>query len=385
MALIDKVTAPFLDVGGFDDDPERARALPAHFYHDPAIFEQERRAIFQRCWQYAGHVSQLGAPGDYLTCEIGGQNIVILRGSDDVIRGFFNVCMHRGHELLEGAGRIENVIVCPYHAWSYELDGRLRGAPNAANVSGFDRMGVCLTPVAVEILCGLILVNPDREALSFAAQTPGLEADIRRLAPDIDELTFAHRLNFDIGSNWKNVEDNFLESYHVPVAGDAHHGFLELIDYDTWRIEIHGIYQTQHAQARPGANGAYDIEGAAVMDHGMWWVWPNFLILRYPGDGNLMVWNQVPVAPGRNASELRILFPGSDPERASVGGNPLSRRDAPARGRRDPRERAKRPAVAGLSPGLLHDRLRAPRHQRARGPSFPQARDRRADRVERRR
>jgi len=311
--MIDQVTAPFLDVGGFDEDPERARALPAHFYHDPAIFEQERRAIFQRCWQYAGHVSQLAAPGDYLTCEIGGQNIVILRGRDDEIRGFFNVCMHRGHELLDGAGHIESAIVCPYHAWTYELDGQLRGAPNAANVPGFDRAGVCLTPVAVETLCGLILVNPEREAPSFASQTPGLEADIRRLAPDIDELTLAYQLNFDIESNWKNVEDNFLESYHVPVAGDAHRGFLELIDYDTWRIEIHGLYQTQHAQARSGANSAYNIEGAEVMDHGMWWVWPNFLILRYPGDGNLMVWNQIPVAPGRTLQTFDFYFQDSTP------------------------------------------------------------------------
>ncbi|MFP6743891.1 MAG: aromatic ring-hydroxylating dioxygenase subunit alpha [Alphaproteobacteria bacterium] len=297
-----------LGAGAFDADPKHSRALPARFYTEPEIFEQERQKIFRCTWQYVGHVSQVLASGDYFTCQVAGENLIVIRAQDGELRAFYNVCRHRCHHLLEGAGTIKKFIVCPYHAWTYAPDGRLVNAPNAENVSGFDVSQVRLAPVRLEISCNFVFINLDSEARPLTEQADGLDTDIRRLTPDLNELTFSHRLTFDIASNWKNVEDNFLESYHVPVAGDAHRNFIDLIDYETWKIEIHGIWQTQHAQARPESSAAYDISEADVLDHGMWWLWPNILILRYPGNGNLMVWNQAPVAVDRTLQTFDFYF-----------------------------------------------------------------------------
>jgi phenylpropionate dioxygenase-like ring-hydroxylating dioxygenase large terminal subunit len=122
---------------------EPIRALDASYYTDPAAFERDKRQILFRTWQYAGHVSQVEKPGDFFAFSICDQNLFTLRGADGVVRSFFNVCMHRAHRLVQDSGN-KRVLVCPYHAWTYELDGRLRKAPNDDKVPGFDRSKICL-------------------------------------------------------------------------------------------------------------------------------------------------------------------------------------------------------------------------------------------------
>ena len=101
-----------------DTDPARAHTLPARYYLDPEVFEREKSAIFYRHWHYIGHLSQLEKAGDYLTARIADEPVFVMRGEDGTLRGFYNVCRHRAHELLEGSGRVD-AIVCPYHAWTY--------------------------------------------------------------------------------------------------------------------------------------------------------------------------------------------------------------------------------------------------------------------------
>ena len=113
----------------FREDPSHSFTMPARYYHDAAVFDAEKAAIFYKNWHYAGHVSQVAEPGQFLTTKIHEQNVFVARGRDGVLRAFFNVCAHRGHELLEGTGK-KNVITCPYHAWSYGLDGKLRARPH---------------------------------------------------------------------------------------------------------------------------------------------------------------------------------------------------------------------------------------------------------------
>ena len=133
------------------EEPQHSYTLPSHLYLDENIYEQEKRKIFYNHWHYAGHISQLTKTGDYLTAGIADESIFVVRGQDDELRGFYNVCRHRAHQLLEGSGNTRN-IVCPYHAWSYALTGELRHARNSEKVPGFDKSEFCLQPVQVDTM-----------------------------------------------------------------------------------------------------------------------------------------------------------------------------------------------------------------------------------------
>ena len=114
------------------------RTLPYEWYADPAVLRLEQERIFRACWQYAGRVEQAAEPGAFFTCHAGDVPVVVVRGRDDELRGFVNVCRHRGHLIAEGEGRRET-LQCPYHAWTYDLEGSLRSAPRADREPGFDR------------------------------------------------------------------------------------------------------------------------------------------------------------------------------------------------------------------------------------------------------
>ena len=148
------------DVGA---EADRGYTLPARYYLDPEVYEQEKQAIFYKNWHCAAHASQLRQPGDYVTLRLGDESICVVRGGDGSLRGFFNVCKHRAHELLSGSGNTRS-IVCPYHAWVYALDGRLENARKTEQLPGFDKSAICLTEFQVEEMAGLVFVNLDPEA-----------------------------------------------------------------------------------------------------------------------------------------------------------------------------------------------------------------------------
>ena len=232
----------------FTADPKQSFTLPARYYTDAGIFEAEKPAIFYRTWHYAGHVSQVAEPGQFFTTRIHEQNVFVARGRDGELRAFFNVCAHRGHELLQGAGK-KNVITCPYHAWAYDFDGRLVNARNSENVAGFDKCDFSLKPVRVEVFCGLVLINLDPDARPFAEQMAGLEDEIRQYLPRVDELGFAQRDTYQVDANWKVLVDNFLECYH---CAPAHKDFVDLVDMESYRTITHKRYSSQCSAARRG-------------------------------------------------------------------------------------------------------------------------------------
>ena len=143
-------------------------ALEARDYTDPTVYDEEKRQIFTRTWQFACHASELASPGDYVAFEIFELPMFVVRDGDHSIRAFHNVCMHRAHLLVEGSGNAK-ALVCPYHSWTYELDGRLRRAPNQDKVPGFDPSAICLTAARIENFCGFVFVNLDPDAAPMAA------------------------------------------------------------------------------------------------------------------------------------------------------------------------------------------------------------------------
>ena len=285
---------------GFDPDPTRSMSLHADAYVEPRWHEIEQSEVFARSWQWVGHVESLRDPGSYVTMDIAGMPVALVRGQDGELRAFYNVCQHRAHELLSGLGRTDS-IVCGYHGWTYELTGRLARARRTADVAGFDPSSICLSEVQAEEFGGFVYVNLDPAAAPLAEQSEGLGAEIARWAPDVADLTHVRRFHYDIASNWKNVIDNFLECYHCHVA---HPDFVTLVEMDTYRVTTHGIYSSHMARAGYSANSAYDTSESAVKDLAVWWLWPNTCLMRYPGRGNFSVMQIVPAGPERTLETI---------------------------------------------------------------------------------
>ena len=299
---------------GFDPDPARSLSLRKEAYVDPAWYRADLDAILSRTWQWVCHVEKLRAPGSYVTTEIAGHPIAILRGKDGALRGFYNVCKHRAHQLLTGEGETSR-IMCPYHAWVYGLDGQLVRAPHTETLKDFALGDICLDSVQVEEFCGFIFVNLDPDAAPLAEQSGDLETEVRHWAPDIADLTFGRRLTYDIKSNWKNVVDNFLECYHCPTA---HKDFCTLVDMDTYKVTTHGIYSSHMADAGNGANSAYDVSNASVRTHAVWWLWPTTCLMRYPGRSSMIVLNIIPIGPDRTLETYDFFLETPEPTEAEV-------------------------------------------------------------------
>ena len=260
------------------------RALDARYYTDAEMFERERARIFHRTWQYAGHVSSLEKPGDYFTFEICGQNLFAIRDREGAVRVFHNVCMHRAHELLKGEGSAK-IIACPYHAWTYELDGRLRRAPNQSKVEGFDASKICLSEVRMEVFCGFIFVNLDPNAAPMADWFPNVEEELRSYVPQIDELKPVKVNEVEERCNWKVAVENYSECYHCALC---HPTFVKgVVDPDTYNIMPQGHCLRHTTVAANLDRLTYEIDPAAnenATKYSSWFLWPMFSFQVYPGN-----------------------------------------------------------------------------------------------------
>lgn len=284
--------------------------LPARFYTDPAIYEAEKTAIFYKSWWCAGHKSQLPKPGSYITTEIHEQGVVVTRDQDGLLRAFYNVCQHRGHELVKGAGEAR-IFTCPYHAWTYNLDGSLRTARLTKALPDFKACDFALKPVRVEEFCGFVFVNLDQDAISLKEQSGALEDEIRKYVPRIDDMVFAQRDDYVIKANWKVVIDNFLECYH---CHPAHRDFVDLVDMDSYRNIINGIYVSQISDApRTTTAKAYSFEkGDVDFGYAGWYLWPNLTLWVYPGEPNISALIMIPDGTDRTIEHLDWFLPTTE-------------------------------------------------------------------------
>jgi len=294
---------------GYDPDPFSSWSINTRCYQDPKFLQLDREQIFHRSWQFLCHESKLMEPGSYIAADVQGQSIFAARDNNGELRAFYNACKHRGHELVSGEGS-KPLIVCPYHAWCYNLDGSLKAARRSESLKNFDQSTIRLDQVRIEIFCHLVFVNLDTDAMPLADQSEGLASEIMSYAPDLPNLKFAHRLTYNINANWKSVVDNFLECYHCPVA---HKDFCTLVDMNTYKVKTHGIYSSHMAKAGTTDNKAYGVENATVIDHAVWFLWPNTTLMRYPGRGNFMVWRFVPTGPETTYEVFDFFFESDTP------------------------------------------------------------------------
>jgi phenylpropionate dioxygenase-like ring-hydroxylating dioxygenase large terminal subunit len=194
---------------------ERARAMPKSVYTSPDFVKLEERHIFAREWLCAGRAEALPDPGDYLTMTIAGEPVIVLRDRGGHIRAMSNVCRHRMSVLLEGRGNAK-LITCPYHAWTYNLDGRLRGAPAMTLNEGFCREDIALPGVRCEVWRGWIMVTLDPDAPPPSERLAKVDDLVGKYG--MENYVEDFRENFRWHTNWKVLAENFMESYHLPMC-----------------------------------------------------------------------------------------------------------------------------------------------------------------------
>ena len=244
--------------------------LEPNAYASPQMFEAERDRIFQTSWQLIGPVSRVSEPGEYVATEIAGLKVFVLRGRDGVLRGFRNVCRHRGARILEeGVGRC-GPLRCPYHNWAFNDRGELLNAPWFGDEPGFRKEDWPLIPISVRDWRGLLFVavEPDAE---LETQLGDLVAELKDEPIETYLPVREERLTFN--ANWKIYTDNFVEGYHIP---GIHPGFFAAIDFEQFKTTAHAGFIRMTAPPRDG-----------LFYRGKWlWMWPNWTLSLFSGGMN---------------------------------------------------------------------------------------------------
>jgi choline monooxygenase len=271
--------------------------LPWSWYSDPQLLQLEQERIFRRGWQYVGPLEHAARPGEYFTSRIGDVPVLVARGRDELLRAFLNVCRHRGAVLVEGRGRRET-LQCHYHAWTYDLEGRLRTAPRADREPGLDTDGICLLELPVEAWGPMVFVNPDVAAAPLAETLGPVPGHFAGGGIDLDGLRFYRRTDLEVACNWKIAVENYLECYHCAVA---HPGFSAVVDVrpDAYKLETYALASSQFGPTK-GEPGP--VEGQ------FHWLWPVTKVYALPGPQNLVAGPLVPLDAGRTAGWFDYFF-----------------------------------------------------------------------------
>ena len=260
---------------------QRQRAMDPHLYLDEDVFSREKDAIFAKTWQFACHESQIANAGGYVSFMVADQNLFNIRDGEGAIKTFYNVCAHRAHELVTGSGS-KKQLVCPYHAWSYYLDGSLRRAPGSERSPGFDASAICLTEVRTEVFLGFVFVNLDPDAPSMDEIYPGVRKSISEFLPTIERMQPIERIDFVAASNWKVIVENYNECYHCRVV---HPSFSAgVVKAATYNVIPSGASFRHVAEAADDANYDYDTATSPhAGEYSSFYLWPTFSFQIYPG------------------------------------------------------------------------------------------------------
>jgi choline monooxygenase len=288
---------------------ELIKTLPTSYYTDPAILEIEQKEIFAKSWQYVGTTDALAKPGDFITAELVGVPIVVSRSKDGV-HAMVNVCRHRFHEVASGCGNTR-AFKCPYHAWTYGLDGSLIGAPRSQQVDNFDKSEFPLERLPVAVWGPLVFVSLKPDIEPFENWIGPVEASLRASGVDFESLVLRKRTTFDIAGNWKIVAENYLECYHCQVA---HPNYSSTFDtgalgytFSTDRQTFISNTAPQEKTMTDAAAAPYKIDGPISVNQNDF-VWPNFAPMTWPGQNNLLVYSFRPVGVDRTVGYFDYFF-----------------------------------------------------------------------------
>jgi choline monooxygenase len=270
---------------------EEAWTIPAPWYVDERVMELERRTVFARSWQFVARVDQLPEPGQYVSAEIAGEPIVVVRGNDNILRGFFNVCRHHAAAVMTEPEGHAHQLRCPYHGWTYSLEGELKGTPDFAGVCNFDRAANGLVPLETAVWEQWVFVRLECGGAEPHALEDFLGAElVDQIHPlGLERLLWMERRHYTFDCNWKVFVDNYLDGgYHVP---HLHKGLDSVLDYSKYMIENGERFCLQWS---PMVTEGADAETGAVRkgDRALYyWIYPNLMINWYDGamDTNLVI------------------------------------------------------------------------------------------------
>ena len=276
-------------IAGYNPNAPLSEAAtpPASWYVDPRIFDLEKRTVFPHSWQIVARAAQVRDAGQYITAEIAGEPILVVRGNDHLLRGFFNVCRHHAAAVVtDPEGKTQN-LRCPYHGWTYNLEGALIITPEFAGVRNFERSANGLLPIQTDVWEGWIFVKLDRNGPSLK-EFLGKEL-INKIQPlGLDKLHWIERRYYTVNCNWKVFIDNYLDGgYHVP---HIHSGLNSVLDYTHYTIETgeHWCVQSSPITSDKGEEQTVAVRTGESAFY--YWIYPNLMINWYEGlmDTNLV-------------------------------------------------------------------------------------------------
>jgi choline monooxygenase len=282
-----------------------ASTIPASWYTDERVFELERQTVFSGSWQLAARLEQLREPGHYVTTEISGEPIVIVRGNDSELRGFFNVCRHHAAAVMtEPAGRATQMR-CPYHGWTYSLEGELKGTPDFSEVCNFDRADNGLAPVEIATWEKWVFARIHASSARSPRENDSQHSPLNNSKPSLtdflgddlisqskalgsEKLHWIERRHYKLNCNWKVFVDNYLDGgYHVP---HLHKGLDSVLDYSSYTIE-NGERFCLQSSPMVGLDDDDEIGAVRTGRRALYyWLYPNLMMNYYEGvlDTNLV-------------------------------------------------------------------------------------------------
>ena len=283
-----------------DSDIARACSVPAPFYRDPDIAQMEREKIFACTWQVIGRRDQIPNPGDYFTTTLMDEPLLVVRGATGEIRGFYNVCRHRAGSPATGCGS-RKFFRCNYHAWTYDLEGKLISAPEFKGMQEFHAEEFTLVPVRTEEWSGLIFVNLDARAEPLAKTLGELPQQVARFG--FERMKLFERRTYEMKCNWKTYVDNYLEGYHLP---SVHPALNRELDYNAYEVVPYAHHINQFSPirgAQPGDTAPRRYQEAREdLTTDYYWIFPNWMLNCYPDNVSLNI-----VLPLDNERSLAIF------------------------------------------------------------------------------
>jgi glycine betaine catabolism A len=294
-----------------------ARLLPGRAYHEQAILDWERESILRRDWVIVGREDEAREPGTYFTTELDGEPLIVVRARDNVLRAFYNVCRHRGTAVVEEPCGTAVRFQCPYHAWIYDLEGKLVRAKHTDDLDDFTFDEYSLVPVGCATWQGFVLLNLDPDAAPLATQLGDLDEHLARF--DFTTLEPARTMTYEVAANWKFIAENYSECYHCPplhpqlnkltpydVGGDYapdgawQGGWMQLVD-GAETMALDGGQGSRHG--RPAICGMTAEDERRIF---YYVVWPTAFLSIHPD--YLLVHRLIPVAPDRTTVICQLLF-----------------------------------------------------------------------------
>ncbi|MEW6730851.1 MAG: SRPBCC family protein [Acidobacteriota bacterium] len=266
----------------FEPQLAHAATLPARYYIDPDILVREQESIFGHTWQLIGHLDQVAQPGDFFTTKLFNEPLLIVRGQDDELRGFYNVCRHRAGPVAVDQGNCQR-LQCRYHGWTYGLDGRVLGMPEFDGVEGCVKTDIGLVPIAVATWQQLVFISLMRDIAPLSTFLEPIPDQVAHLP--LKRMQLAARRDYIVGCNWKVYVDNYLEGYHIPIV---HPELFRALDYSNYRVDTYRYCSSQHSpinkqsEKNSGCLAQLYYNNAIEAEAYYYWIFPNLMINVYP-------------------------------------------------------------------------------------------------------